>query len=215
MTTAWPISRALANCSLSSRTSSEMRAAMNFKIALTILVCALAASVSAQNRASDFQITKITRDLITTPQFNYSGAEQQHDTHERWLRVDVQFSAFPEFADELTFKYYILINGKVLTGEVTHVNVLGGKEHYSVMYVPPHALASIMQNRPPNSNSVENIAVQLLQKGEVKDELSLNRARPQWYASLPALTGFVLNKNETPFAPLFWDHYEQIKPAGR
>lgn len=186
---------------------------MQPKIALTILVLALAGSAAAQTRG-DFQLTKINRDLITTPQFNYSGAEQQRDTHDRWLRVDVQFSALPEFTDELTFKYNILINGKLLTGEVTHVNVLAGRDHFSVMYVPPHALASILGNRPPNSNSVENIAVQLLQKGEVKDELSLARARPQWFAALPALSGFVLNKNETPFAPLFWDHYEQIKPTG-
>ncbi len=188
---------------------------MHPKIALTILFCALAGSVSAQNRQSDFQITKITKDLITTPQFSYSGAEQQRDTHERWLRVDVQFSSFADFTDELTFKYFIAMNGKVLTGEVTHVNVLAGKEHFSVMYVPPHALSYVLLNRPPNTNSVENIAVQLLQKGEVKDELSLNRARADWYTALPALPGFVLNKKETPFAPLFWDHYEQVKPAGR
>jgi hypothetical protein len=25
--------------------------------------------------------------------------------------------------------------------------------------------------------------------------------------------GLVLNKDETPFAPLFWDRYEQIKTA--
>jgi hypothetical protein len=41
------------------------------------------------------------------------------------------------------------------------------------------------------------------------------RARPQWYSGLPAVAGFTLNKNETPFAPLYWDRYEQIKPAGR
>jgi len=45
----------------------------------------------------------------------------------------------------------------------------------------------------------------------VKDEISLVRARPQWFAALPALSGFILNKNETPFAPLFWGRYEQIK----
>jgi hypothetical protein len=28
---------------------------------------------------------------------------------------------------------------------------------------------------------------------------------------LPPITGFVLNKNETPFAPLYWDRYPQIK----
>ena len=185
---------------------------MHPKIALTIVLVAVAGAVSAQNRG-DFQISKISRELITTPQFNYSGAEQQRDTHDRWLRVEVQFSALPAFTDELTVKYYILINGKLLTGEVTHASVLAGRELYSVMYVPPHALAYILGNRPPNSNSVENIAVQLLQQGAVKDELSLARARPQWFAALPQLSGFVLNKNETPFAPLFWDHYEQIKPA--
>ncbi len=123
----------------------------------------------------------------------------------------MQFAAVPEFTDEITFKYYILIGGKILTGEVTHVNVLAGRELYSCMYVPPHVLTYLLGNRPPTTTSVENIAVQVLQKGEVKDEISLVRARPQWFASLPALTGFVLNKNETPFAPLFWGRYEQIK----
>jgi hypothetical protein len=60
---------------------------------------------------------------------------------------------------------------------------------------------------------VQNIAVQIAQQGAVKDELSLTRAPPRWYASLPQLAGFLLNKNETPFAPLYWDRYEQIKPA--
>ncbi|MGH8095419.1 MAG: Amuc_1102 family pilus-like protein [Chthoniobacterales bacterium] len=187
---------------------------MQRNIVLPTVAFLLAGSASAQNRGKDFQITKISRELITTPQFSYSGAEQQRETHERWLRVDVQFSAAPDFTEELTFKYYILINGKVLTGEVTHVDIVGDREHYSVMYVPPHALAHIMQGRPANATSVANVAVQIVQNGEIKDEFSLARARPQWFAELPVAPGFVLNKNETPFAPLFWDHYEQIKPIG-
>ncbi len=188
---------------------------MNRRIPLSIFALALAGSVFAQNRGNNFQITKISRDLITTPQFNYSGAEQKREAHERWLRVDVQFSAAPEFTEELTLKYYILMNGKVLTGEVRHVNVLAGRELYSCVYVPPHALAYVLGNRPPNTTSVENVAVQVLQKGEVKDELSMARARPQWFASLPTFPGLVLDKNETPFAPLFWGYYEQVKPVGR
>jgi hypothetical protein len=31
------------------------------------------------------------------------------------------------------------------------------------------------------------------------------------FAALPPIPGFVLNKNETPFAPLYWDRYPQIK----
>lgn len=188
---------------------------MQRKITLTTFCLALAGSVLAQNRASDLQITKISRNLIATPEFNYSGAGTFHaNTHDRWLEVEVEFSAAPEFTDEATFKYFILINGQLLIGEVTHVNILGGKELRSVMYVPPRALAHLMGTRPLTANAIENVAVQVLQQGAVKDEQSLARARPQWFSALPQLTGFVLNKNETPFAPLYWDRYAQIKPAG-
>lgn len=186
------------------------------KIALTILLAACAASLFAQNRAGDFRVTKITRNLIASPEFTYSGAgTYRTDARENWLEVEVEFASALEFTEELTLKYFILINGKLLTGEVTHVNVLGGKELRSVIYVPPRALARIMANRPLTAGAVENVAVQILQAGTVKDEQSLVRARPQWYSGLPTVAGMALNKHETPFAPLYWDRYEQIKPAGR
>ena len=165
-------------------------------------------------RASDLQLTRVTHDLIAPPEFSYSGAETfPTNAADRWLAVDVEFVALPALTDEATFKYFILIGGKLLTGEVTHVNILAGKELHSVMYVPPRALAHILGNRALTANSLQNVAVQLLLKGEVRDELSLVRLRPQWFSALPAIPGFVLNKNQTPFAPLYWDHYEQIKPA--
>ena len=70
-------------------------------------------------------------------------------------------------------------------------------------------------NRPATPTSVQNIAVQIVLGGAVKDELNLVRAPAQWYTTIPALTGLVLNKNETPFAPLYWDRYVQIKRQAR
>ena len=58
---------------------------------------------------------------------------------------------------------------------------------------------------------IQNIAIQIVQSGAVKDELSVVRAPGQWFAALPPITGFVLNKNETPFVPLSWERYPQIK----
>ncbi len=189
---------------------------MHRKIALTILLAAYAGTLFAQNRAADFAVTKITRNLIASPEFNYSGAETYRtNSRDRWLEVEVEFSSALEFTEELTLKYFILLNGKLLTGEVTHVNILGGKELRSVLYVPPRAVARVMANRPLTANAVENVAVQIVQQGIVKDEQNLTRSRPQWYSGLTAVTGLTLNKNETPFAPLYWDRYEQIKPAGR
>jgi len=127
----------------------------------------------------------------------------------------VEFAAAPEFTDELTFKYFILINGKLLTGEVTHVGVQAGRENRSVMYVAPRTLARLLGNKPVTVNAVQNIAVQIVQQGAVKHELTLQRAPVNWYATIPAVPGFVLNKNETPFAPLYWDRYEPIKTPSR
>jgi hypothetical protein len=88
---------------------------------------------SAQPRAVvDFQITKITKTLVSTPQFAYTGASSyQTNQRDRWLGVEVEFAAVPELTDELTFKYYILFNGSLLTGEVTHVNIPAGRENRS------------------------------------------------------------------------------------
>jgi hypothetical protein len=165
--------------------------------------------------ADNFRITKISKNLIPTPQFAFTGAQPRMVTQRntRWLEIETEFTAGPEFTDELTFKYYILFNGNLLTGEVTHVNILSGGEKRSVMYVPPNALAHFSGNRPITPDTCQNVAVQIVQQGSVKSEASLARAPAQWYAGLQQVSGFVLNKNQTPFAPLYWDRYEQIKPG--
>ena len=103
----------------------------------------------------------------------------------------------------------------MLTGEVTHMNVPAGRENRSVMYVPPKVLLRFNGNRAVTLSSVANIAVQIVQQGTVKSELSLERAPANWFGTLPQANGLLLNKNETPFAPLYWDRYEQIKATTR
>ncbi len=181
------------------------------------LLVLISAAAFGQTRPSvEFQINKISRNLITPPQYTYTGAQQyQTNQRDRWLEVEVEFGATPEFTDELTFKYFILLNGKLLTGEVMHTNVAAGRDNHSVMYVSPRTLLRLMGNKPVAPTSVQNIAVQIVQQGAIKSELSLDRAQPQWFAAIPQVAGVVLNKNETPFAPLYWDRYEQIKAPAR
>ena len=187
---------------------------VNANSLLSLFILLPLAAVAQTGAGEDFQITKIIKNLILAPQFAYGGAPQ-HQTNQRdlWLEVEVEFKATPELTDEVTFKYYILFNGTLLTGEVTHVNIPAGRENHSVMYVPPRVLARFRNNRAITLNSCQNVAVQILQQGSVKSEASLSRAAPQWFTTREQVSGFVLNKNQTPFAPLYWDRYEQIKTA--
>jgi len=185
---------------------------LSLSLFLPLVASAQPRAVAQPRAAIDFQITKITKSLVSTPQFAYTGAPSYPtNQRDRWLEVEVEFAAAPELTDELTFKYYILFNGNLLTGEVTHVNIPAGRENRSVMYIPPRALVRVANNRPIAENSCQNVAVQIVQQGTVKAEASLNRAPPQWFAALPQVSGFVLNKDQTPFAPIYWDRYQQIK----
>jgi hypothetical protein len=195
------------------KTARDARFTRGAVVAVLLLLWSSAA-VAQTSRGPEFQVTRITKNLITPPEYTYTGAQQYPvNQRDRWLEVEVEFAAAPDFTEELTLKYFILVTGKLLTGEVTHVNVLAGRENRSVVYVSPRALARVLGSRALTPNTVQNIAVQIVQQGTVKSELSQDRAQPQWFASMQAVAGSVLNKNETPFAPLYWDRYEQIKPA--
>src|SRR5437868_3629426 len=156
-----------------------------------IIVSASLATAMAQPRGEvDFQLLKINTNFISSPQFTYTGAEQfQADQRERWLEVEVTFACAPEFTDELTLKYFILVNGKLLTGEVTHVNIPAGRENRSVVYVTPKTLQRLMLGRTVTNAALQNITVQLLQQRVIKDEMTLTRAPAHWYAAMPQLAG--------------------------
>lgn len=185
-----------------------MRRCVCFLILVFVFVPCVSHSQIRALGAREFQITKITKNLVPTP--DYGIGTYRGGTNDRWLEVEVEFNAAPEWTEALTLKYYVLFNGRLLTGEVTHVNILAGPNR-SVMYVVPVALARFGGNRTLLPNAFQNIAVQIVQGGTVKDELSLARTPGQWFTALSPVSGFVLNKNETPFAPLYWDRYAQIK----
>lgn len=203
------------------------------KILPLFLFLALATSnAKAQQLSKDFQITKLTPDMVTTPEYNFSFGPKNKKVSKNkdWLEVEVSFDwqpreKKPEFLDELTFNYYILLNdksrenpkGTLLTGSVTHVAIPQAKSMNSVMYVSPRTLERFFEGKIPNSASsaIVDVGVTITKQGQLVAESSW-KGRGQWWTTLQQVTGYVLNKNETPFAPLAWDYYEAIKarPAG-
>ena len=202
------------------------------KIVTSLLLAAGTLSIATAQPAKDFQILKITPDLATTPEYNFAFGPKNKKVQKNkdWLEVEVSFEwqpreQKPEFLDELTFNYFILLNNKsrenpggtLLTGTVTHVAIPQAKGLNSVMYVSPRTLERFFEGKIPStaSSAITDVGVIITKQGQTVAEASW-KGRGQWWSALQQVSGYVLNKNDTPFAPLAWDYYEAIKarPAG-
>ncbi|MBJ7258598.1 MAG: hypothetical protein JHD33_03585 [Chthoniobacterales bacterium] len=197
------------------------------------LACAaFATAAQAQQANTEFQITSITPDLVTTPEYSisYGPKNKKVPKNKDFLELEVSFDwqprgKDPKFLDDLTISYYVLLNNKskeypkgaVLTGSVTHTAVPQAKALNSVMYISPRTLERFFDGKAPTtvSAAVADVGVTITKQGQLVADKSW-KGKGQWWSTLQQVNGYVLNKSETPFAPLAWDYYEAIKtrPAG-
>ncbi len=177
-----------------------------------VVILALLGQASAQAPVGPgaVKLGKPQPAVIKTPDYTITGGPQKRSKVGQWLEVEVEFETKPEDIDDLTFKYTIMVEKKLLDGEVTHVNIPKGRDHFSVMYVAPRSLERLTGGKPLSPASIENVWVVVSKQGQVLDQASF---KPAAVPNLPHLPGLVLNKMETPFAPLFFDRYEAIKTA--
>jgi hypothetical protein len=192
----------------------------------------LAASTFAQAQMvnSPLKITKIMIDpQALSPQYSITIGPQKQAKSQQWLWVEVTFVYNPPNPNtpplpEVTLNYYILLNdvsaqnrmGTLLTGSVTHTGIQPGPDdHHSVMLVSPQTLRQFFGAKiPPITTSCQAIGVTASVNGQLVNELSIGKGanHPQWWNNFQqGPPGLVLNKDQTPFAPLFYDYFEAIK----
>lgn len=188
-------------------------------LALTLLAC-VASCLAGPN---DYVVKKVEVDFPPSPDMAGGGIRW---TPQKWVRIDVTFDAIPDFTEELQFTYYALVAtrpgpDRLLTGKVAHVNIGKGNGLHSVMYISPQSLIRFWGERKPQFNYnagsfFTQIAVVVTKPGApapVATGLLKQVGHGEWWTGMKQEEGFLVNKNETPFAPLTWDYYEAIKPA--
>ena len=169
------------------------------------------AQVATIVTARDVKIDKISPAVVSPPQFQVTGAEQKRVPLLKWFEIEVDFDVKNvELVDELTFKYDVLINGKLCPGEITHINIPKGANHYSVMYISPRNLDRITAGKPLNPAMIENIWVTISRQGQILF-VSSHKGKNIPIPNLPQMPGMLLPKSETPFQVLWWDRYEAVK----
>jgi hypothetical protein len=201
--------------------------------ALLASACLAQAQFTAAN--SPVQITDVKASLEKSPEFTIGIGPQRKATSQDWLWVEVTFTykgtgrpPVPGQADEIAFNYNILLKnnspqnrtGTLLSGTITHTGVTPGREsHHSLALVSPQTLKSFFDGKAPTAlaSTVQAIGVNAMVDGQVAAEMStgIGKTTPQWWRKVPpGPTGLVLSKDQTPFAPLFYDYFEAVKAKG-
>jgi len=174
----------------------------------TIAVLSVAASAQAPLGPNSIKLGKIAPAVDKTPDYMINGGPQKRSTPQNWLEVEVPFDTTPEEIESLDFNYTVLIDKTLIVGTVTHITIPAGRDHYSVMYIAPRTLLKATGGKPLTAASIGNIWVQVAKQGQTLGETAM---KPSPKPNLPTLPG-LLQKSETPFAPLFWDRYEATAP---
>ena len=198
-----------------------------------VLSASLHWNLLAQQANTDFVVTRVVPEFAKAPEYsiNYGPTNKKGSKNKDFIEIETSFdwqprAKDPKFLDDLTLSYYVLLNNKskeyprgtLLTGSVTHAAIPQGKGLNSVMYISPRTIERFFDGKAPNtvSAAVKDAGVVILKQGQPVADLSWKGSGKWWEKEGEPTTGYLLNKNETPFAPLLWDYYEAIKarPAG-
>jgi len=180
---------------------------------------------------SPIKITDIKPTLEKSPEFSIGVGPQRKAASQDWLWIEVAFTytvsakMASQAPDEIAFNYYVLLDnrskvnpaGTLLTGVITLTGVTPGTDvHHCVALVSPQTLRKFFDGKPPTSvaSTTQAIGVTATIQGQLAAEVSLGKGKnhPQWWQQFqqgPA--GLVLSKDQTPFAPLFYDYFEAVK----
>jgi hypothetical protein len=187
-----------------------------------LTVCAL-----GQPQNTDYKILKIDPNFLASPGYNGPRYDKRGSRAKDWLEIEVTFEwqprlRDPRYTDELTFNYYILLRNKssqypqgtLLVGSVTHTSIPQERDMHSVVYISPRTLERFFEGKVPGSaeQALVDVGVTITKQGQEVAATSWRSRSGSWWPQFQQTPGFVLDKNETPFAPLAWDYYEAIKP---
>ena len=191
-----------------------MRRAQALYLSLTLIavfLCSSLIGVAQEGPGRVVQIRKIEPAKVKTPEYQLLKGQFMATTRD-WFQITTSYETAPDWLDDLTFTYYVLMKPKsgpakfvLFKGDVTYVNIQKGK-HKSDMYLHPSTMARY--------GDVERVAVVLTTQGRVVAMESLPASQQRWWEQLTPVDGYVLNRMQTPFAMVNFDDYEAIKAVG-
>ena len=201
----------------------------SFSITLAAFIVALSVG-SAPGQAAKVLGDKPTYDDIPSPEFG--GAKNKAFKPKDWLEIETKLniSLSPEPAtktcDKITVKWYIAVKNAeksgtflLFTKDIDYVNVPVSEEVYCSVYLSPSSIKRLTGFDRAGKSAVEYVGYEVLINGE-KVAQETSKGKPGWWnAASDKISRSdkvpLLNKAETPFAPMWWDRYAEVSVERR
>ena len=188
-----------------------------------VALVALALAVSPAGRAQQpaggggaagdrvLQVKEIMGGKALTPEYQVKRLQANARVKE-WYQIVTTYETDPEWLDAVEFTYYALVRNTknpkgppqtLFKGDATYINVQKGR-HKSDMFLHPSTLARF--------GEVQAVAVLVKVEGRLVAVESKPSSRERWWEQLAPVEGLLLNRGQTPFAPLYFDDYEAMRP---
>jgi len=148
-----------------------------------------------------------------------------------WLEMEVEFELDARplpvdgYIDRCTVQWYAAIKKRdgngfwLLSKNVDHVNIKIGEKYFSSVYLSPSTYERLTGSERVNKGDIEAVGGIILVNGIQAGQFSSKNlgAAPWWQSpSLARTEKFtLLNKDESPFAPYWYDRYAEIAAERR
>ena len=191
---------------------------------------ALLSSGSASGQAAKAVIEKPSFDDLPSPEF--AGAKNKSFKPKDWLEIETKLnlSLSPEpvskTCDKVTVKWYIAVKNAeksgtflLLTKDIDYVNVPLSEDIYCSVYLSPSSIKRLTGLDRSGKSAVEYVGYEVLVNGE-KVAQETSKGKVGWWSMASDKISRsdkvpLLNKAETPFAPMWWDRYAEVSAERR
>jgi len=195
-------------------------------VLFSVVVLGFAHLAAGQQRRYKFSVKRFDMDTRRTP--NYQAASSKASGSEKeWVALQLDYEledrSDREWIDELSLTWHVGLlpsdqKPVVMQKTVTYSDVEEGQKH-AVMYLRPGFVERYYGNERIRSRDLK-IYLEVRINGELAERLLIPEEKPTgwWEYKEPRVhrkDADLLNRMETPFAPLDFDYYEYIKPIRR
>lgn len=202
----------------------------SFKILLVATSAFLAVNSAAQelpfSKTNKFTLGRLKFEDLPSPQADIGFAKRfkQKD----WLEIEVPIKtnriASPpvdQYLDQFKVHWYVVVKGQdnkgyMMEKTVTHVNLPMDEEVFVSIYLSPNTMRRITGKEGASKADIEAIGGEVEFSGELVGFFA-HGAKDGWWRqplkNIERTNKFpLLTKQETPFAPFWYDRYAEILP---